>query len=82
MRVLNIVLAIAILYVVLYYRGEGYYMRDYAYGGSVGDSTGIRGEGHRVAGPFFNGSPEEMFPDETDPRSNLNVRGVKWPNSL
>ena len=57
-------------------------MRDYAYGGSVGDSTGIRGEGHRVAGPFFNGSPEEMFPDETDPRSNLNVRGVKWPNSL
>ncbi len=80
MRVLNIVLAIAILYVALYYRGEGY-MRGYAYGGSIGDSTGIRDQA-RISGPFFGKSPEEMFPHETDPRSNLNVRGVKWPNSL
>lgn len=56
-------------------------MRGYAYGGSIGDSTGIRDQA-RIAGPFFAESPEEMLPDETDPRSNLNVRGVKWPNSL
>lgn len=79
MRVLNIVLAIAILYVVLYYKSEGFL--NYAYAGSIGDSTGIRDEA-RITSPFFPGSPEEMGPEETDPRSNLSVRGVKWPNSL
>ena len=79
MQVLNIVLAIAILYVVLYYRSEGF--RGYAYAGSIGDSTGIRDQA-RITSPFFDASPEEVYPDETDPRSNLNVRGVKWPNTL
>ena len=79
MQVLNIALAIAILYVILYYKSEGF--RGYAYAGSIGDSTGIRDEA-RIAGPFFGSSPEEMGPDETDPRSNLSVRGVKWPNTL
>lgn len=80
MKFLNIILTIAIIYVVFYYKSEGYNTA-YAYAGSIGDSTGIRDEA-RIAGPFFADSPEEATPEETDPRSNLSVRGVKWPNSL
>jgi hypothetical protein len=80
MQLINLVLVIAILYIVLYYRSEGYDSA-YAYAGSIGDSTGIRDQA-RIAGPFFGASPEEMYPGETDPRTNLSVKGVKWPNTL
>jgi hypothetical protein len=80
MQALNIALVIATIYVIVYYKSEGY-DAGYAYAGSIGDSTGIRDQA-RIAGPFFGSSPEEMYPSETDPRTNISVTGVKWPNTI
>lgn len=79
MQVLNIVLAIAILYVILYYRSEGYNTA-YAYAGSFGGALGARIYSGRVGGPFLRESPEGN-PD-VYAGSVINVRGVKWPNTL
>lgn len=81
MQVLNIVLAIAILYVILYYRSEGYNTA-YAYAGSFDDdgALGARICSGRIGEPFLRESPEEN-PD-IYAGSVINVRGVKWPNTL
>lgn len=81
MQVLNIVLAIAILYVILYYRPEGY-NASYAYAGSLDDdgALGARLYSGRIGEPFLRESPEEN-PDVYF-GSVINVPGVKWPNTL
>ena len=58
MQVLNIVLAIAILYVILYYRSEGF--ASYAYAGSFDDDgvLGARDYSGRIGEPFLRESPE------------------------
>jgi hypothetical protein len=58
MQVLNIVLAIAILYVMLYYRSEGY-NTSYTYAGSLDDdgALGARLYSGRIGGPFLRESP-------------------------
>ena len=80
MQILNIVLAIAILYVILYYRSEGF--ASYAYAGSFDDDgvLGARRYSDRIGDPFLRESPETN-PD-IDAASVINVRGVKWPNTL
>ncbi len=81
MQVLNIVLAIAILYVILYYKSEGY-NSSYAYAGSFDDdgALGARLYSGRIGEPFLRESPEEN-PD-VYAGSVINVPGVKWPNTL
>lgn len=81
MQVLNIVLAIAILYVILYYRSEGYNTA-YAYAGSFDDdgALGARFYSDRIGEPFLRESPEEN--PVVYAGSVINVRGVKWPNTL
>ena len=79
MRILNIVLVIAILYVILY-RSEGF--ASYVYAGSLDDDgvLGARRCSGRIGEPFLLESPEAN-PD-IDTASVINVRGVKWPNVL
>jgi hypothetical protein len=81
MQVLNIVLAIAILYVILYYRSEGYNTA-YAYAGSFDDdgALGARLYSDRIGEPFLRESPEGN-PD-IDAASVINIPGIKWPNTL
>tara|TARA_Y100000389_G_scaffold146824_1_gene145612 strand:+ start:1754 stop:1996 length:243 start_codon:yes stop_codon:yes gene_type:complete len=80
MQVLNIVLAIAILYVILYYKSEGF--ASYAYAGSFDDDgvLGARRYSDRIGDPFLRESPETN--PEIDAASVINVAGIKWPNTL
>mgnify|MGYP003641044150 CR=1 len=80
MQILNIVLAIAIIYVTIYYKSEGF--ASYAYAGSLDDTAtlGARLYSDRIGSPFLRKSPETN--PEIDAASVINVRGVKWPNTL